>query len=155
MIEEILKELINQMEKQQTYVLRDIRKNAWDCAIGLVNAQLILLKKFHKTATGGNQVSFDQVIQHRTDAIHNTLDKKAKEYASDTDRFHNFRVAARINKTTPERALKGMMLKHEVSVLDMIENPHVLSEERINEKIGDNINYLILLEGLLKERLNE
>lgn len=155
MIEKILKDLINQMEKQQTYVLRDTRKSTWDSAIGLVNAQLILLKKSRKTATGGSPFNFDQVVQERTDAIHNTLAMKAKEYASTTDRFHNFRVAARMNKTTPERALKGMMLKHEVSVSGMIENPHILPEEMINEKIGDNINYLILLEGLLKERLNE
>jgi len=109
--------------------------------------------KSDEAATSGNQFFFDQVVQHRIDAIHNILSMKAKEYASKTDRFHNFRVAARKMNTTPEIALQGMMAKHEVAVLDMIEAPESVTEEMINEKIGDNINYLILLEGLLKERL--
>ena len=146
----ILNVLVKQMKLRLARSNSRIAVDTWDRAIGLVRNCIIK----NETATGGNQVSFDQVVQERTDAIHNILSMKAKEYASDTDRFHNFRVAARMNKTTPERVLKGMMLKHEVSVLDMIENPHVLSEEMINEKIGDNINYLILLEGLLKERIS-
>ena len=127
-----MKELIKKLEKMSK---RDIensrgrfsdtaRGETWDKVIGLVRSCIK-----NEIATGGNQVSFDQVVQERTDAIHNTLCMKAKEYASKTDRFHNFKVAARINKTTPEQALKGMMVKHEVSVSDMIENPHVLSEK--------------------------
>ena len=52
-----------------------------------------------------------------------------------------------------------MMLKHEVSVLDLVEwsesEPTRITEELIDEKIGDNINYLILLEGMLKHRIKK
>ena len=111
-------------------------------------------RKESEIATGGNQISFDQVVENRIKQIRSILCKKAKEYASKTDRFHNFRVAARKMNTTPEIALQGMMAKHEVAVLDMINDPSKATEEMIDEKIGDNINYLILLEGLLKERIN-
>ena len=100
-----------------------------------------------------NAEQFNKIVDARCDKIKATLTKKAGEYASDTDRFHNFTVAARMIDTTPEKALKGMMLKHEVSVMDLIEwadvAPEKLTEALIDEKIGDNINYLLLLEGLL------
>lgn len=99
---------------------------------------------------------FDEIVDARLEKIKNILGAKAEEYASVDDRFHNFNVAGRISGITPEKALYGMMLKHEVSVIDLIEmadiDPSKLNESLIDEKIGDNINYLILLEGLLKQR---
>lgn len=99
---------------------------------------------------------FEKILNSRLEKIRSTLAKKAKEYASDSDCFHNFTIAGRIAGTTPEKALYGMMLKHEVSVIDLIElagsKPEKLNKELIDEKIGDNINYLILLEGLLRQR---
>jgi len=84
---------------------------------------------------------------------------KAEEYATDGDRYHNFNVAGKILGATPERALIGMWMKHLVSVLDLVEwidfRPEKLNEEIINEKIGDAINYLILLEGMLNRRVKK
>ena len=103
-------------------------------------------------------IDFDRVIEDRLVKIKETLIEKGQEYSSELDRFHNFRAAGRRSNTTPEQALMGMMAKHEVSVLDLVEwartgNP-TLSVKMIDQKIGDNINYLILLEGLLLERLD-
>ena len=104
-------------------------------------------------------VNFNDIIAVRVSKIQQVLYKKAEEYATTGDRFHNFRVAARINNETPERALLGMWIKHFISVLDMIDwidqCPKKITLELIDEKIGDNINYLILLEGLLLERLSQ
>jgi hypothetical protein len=44
-----------------------------------------------------------------------------------------------------------MATKHLVSVMDMVESGDEYDPEYIYEKIGDMINYLILLEGLLKD----
>lgn len=100
-------------------------------------------------------MNFDQLVDERCNAIKETLINKAKEYASDQDRFHNFNVVARIFDTTPEKALMGMMAKQLVSVMDMVEwtdsDPTKLSRQIIDEKINDSICYLILLEGLLKD----
>lgn len=112
---------------------------------------------------------FDKVLKRRIALIRKILQQKGDEYAGDKDRLHNFKRAAEIDETTPEAALKGMWLKQLVSVLDIIkkitdENKKiglnfVLSPEHVNvtqklvdEKIGDAINYLILLEALIKER---
>ena len=102
---------------------------------------------------------FNDILAQRLRKIQNVLGKKAEEYARGGDRFHNFRVAARIKNETPERALLGIWMKHIVSVLDLIDwiesSPEKITLELIDEKIGDNINYLILLEGLLMERLDK
>jgi hypothetical protein len=49
------------------------------------------------------------------------------------------------------------MLKHIVSVFDLVQwadtEGDMLTEAVIDEKIGDTINYLILLEGLLLRRI--
>lgn len=99
---------------------------------------------------------FEFIVEQRCCAIVDTLKIKAKEYATE-NRFHNFDVAARKRNTTPEDALMGMKIKHDVSVDDLVElaknSPEKLNLSIINEKIGDSINYLVLLEGLLKRRL--
>lgn len=100
---------------------------------------------------------FDKLVQERCDAIKETLANKAFEYATEKSRFHNFEVAARKRNTTPEEALMGMKVKHDVSVDDLVEwaknSPEKLNGHIINEKVGDSINYLVLLEGLLKRKV--
>jgi len=99
---------------------------------------------------------FDKIVNERTGKIKSILINKAKEYATNADRYHNFNIAGRILDISPERALIGMWMKHMVSVLDLVEwvdwEPAKLTTEIIDEKIGDAINYLILLEGMLQSR---
>ena len=102
---------------------------------------------------GDDTIDFNDIVENRCSQIKAVLQKKAGEYARESNRFHNFDKAAVRLQTTPEKALRGMMEKHAVSVDDMIENPENVTIEIINEKIGDNINYLILLEGLLIRRI--
>lgn len=101
---------------------------------------------------------FDILLNSRIEKIKSVLQSKAKEYAK-TDRLHNFKIAAEINKQTPERALWGMFMKHFVSVKDLVDDletiPILPNEKVIDEKIGDAINYLILLEALFIERLKK
>ena len=98
---------------------------------------------------------FNEIVEARCEKIKKVLVKKAAEYSSDTDRLHNFKVASRINDETPEKALWGMMAKHLVSILDIVaatRGGRRPSAELRDEKVGDAINYLILLEALLIEQ---
>ena len=84
------------------------------------------------------------------------LGPKDVEYSRGGDKLYNFKRAAMFGKTTPEKALLGMWIKHLVSIIDIAqeiddESP-LPSPELISEKISDNINYLFLLEGLIEER---
>ena len=97
---------------------------------------------------------FDEIINKRLDRCSQVLCKKSEEYATD-DKLHNFKVAATLQNCSPITALAGMMCKHTVSVYDLIqdnENGKVISPEMWDEKIGDSINYLLLLTALIEEQ---
>lgn len=101
-----------------------------------------------------NTKDFNKVIEDRLSLCKSVLCRKADEYATD-DRLHNFKVAANLQGCTPEKALAGMMCKHTVSVYDLIndlENGKCATREMWDEKIGDSLNYLLLLTALLDER---
>lgn len=98
-------------------------------------------------------MNFGEVLEHRIEHTRLTLKAKAVEYSHNTDRYHNFNVAARISNCTPEKALWGMAMKHLVSIIDIVDAVDRGEKVDLNmadEKIGDLVNYLILLDGLLK-----
>ncbi len=101
---------------------------------------------------------FDAVVERRLELIKKILLTKRAEYAPDGgDRLHNFARASEMLRCTKEKALIGMWTKHIVSLLDIVDNVETKepSRELIEEKIGDAINYLILLEAMLKERIEQ
>lgn len=97
------------------------------------------------------QVILDKVLA----CTKSTLGKKAKEYSFNSDRLSNFKDAARMSGQTPLQALNGFMLKHRVAFEDYIRCD--ASNVSIplgwwQEKIFDQINYLILAWALVLER---
>ena len=94
---------------------------------------------------------FNKVVEGQLDRIKNVLIRKAAEYNLDEDRLSVFKHAAALSEETPEQALYGFMLKHIISVTDMINSKDSYSQELWNEKITDICNYLILLQGLLRD----
>jgi hypothetical protein len=101
-----------------------------------------------------NNDTFSEKIGEWLEHIHDTLQCKGAEYAKDDDRLHNFHQAAAIMRTTPEKALLGMLAKHLVSVIDEIQKPTRAwaSAGWRDEKIGDCICYLLLLACLWEEK---
>lgn len=103
-----------------------------------------------------NTDDFNKVVQERFDKCKEVLGRKGNEYSNNNDRLYNFKIAAKIQGGSPEKALLGMMVKHLVSVIDIINyvDKYNLSvnDDLIDEKLGDTINYIVLLEGLIKER---
>jgi len=76
-------------------------------------------------------------MQDHTVAV---LTAKAAEYATD-DRLHNFKAAAALQRETPVKALGGMMVKHTVSVYDLIHDHEAGADIPIDlwaEKITDS-----------------
>ena len=100
---------------------------------------------------------FEEILEERLQSIKDTLGLKAIEYVRNEDRLHNFNVAAEIENHTREDVIWGMALKHFVSFKDMlydIRNDAIPDEQTINEKLGDLINYFILIECSIKNKLN-
>lgn len=76
---------------------------------------------------------------------------KATEYATE-DRLHNFKVAAELEQVPAVQALAGMMAKHTVSVYDMCKSGKEYPLALWEEKITDHINYLLLLNALIRDK---
>ena len=98
---------------------------------------------------------FDRLLEERLVLARKTLKSKGVEYTPDSNRLHNFDRAAVMRKTTPEDVLMGMKVKHTVSLEDILES--IKKGERppmelIEEKIGDEINYWLILEIIIKRR---
>jgi len=55
-----------------------------------------------------NGTDFNNIAEKRLSKCKSILVSKNKEYSSDTDRLHNFKVAGRVSGVTPEKALLGM-----------------------------------------------
>jgi hypothetical protein len=101
-----------------------------------------------------NATNFNQHLTYMQNLTANTLIAKAREYASDEDRLHNFKIAGPLQTRTPIGALGGFMAKHTISIYDMICGTDKGADFPLDmweEKIKDHINYLFLLWGLVNE----
>ena len=104
-----------------------------------------------------NSEELNKIIDERIQKIKDTLQSKAVEYASDSERLNNFIKGSKRTGQSRERVLEGYRLKHEISISDIVEGidlGQLPTKEALQEKIGDSINYLILLEASVTERIN-
>lgn len=86
--------------------------------------------------------------------IKGVMCSKSAEYARNNDKLHNFKKAAKMSGKTPIECLRGMMLKHDVSIEDMLDDlilGKTFSQELWQEKLHDKINYMFLLWAILFE----
>jgi len=110
---------------------------------------------------------FEKLLKVVIGRIPTTLASKSAEYSTDSDKLYNFKRSGERLRVTPERALMGMAEKHYTSITDIVDKieaenqavglqriirPRFLTKKKLEEKITDGINYLILLEALIKER---
>lgn len=100
---------------------------------------------------------FDRLVDRRFAACRRVLVEKGQEYVRGDDRLQNFRDEAALLRCTPAFACLSKLSKHLTSVVDMV---HDLDagvahpDDRWDEKVGDAVNYLVLLEAVVKERKN-
>lgn len=123
------------------YVL-DVDDGKWSWDVRLFESVEVRPKTY--------QEHIEDMIEHCKDM----LLKKHTEYATEDD-FHNFNVAAALQSVTPQQALVGMMDKHVVSVHDLVNEQAEGREiplDKWKEKIGDNINYLLILWAIVNMR---
>ena len=101
--------------------------------------------------------AFNKLTRKLLNTCINTLIYKGKEYSVDNDKLYNFKRAGAMLDQHPAQALRGMKAKHDISVLDIIEqvaNGQLPTKELLEEKIKDSINYLILLYAIIIEEID-
>lgn len=99
---------------------------------------------------------FNHILEHRLCKIRDVLASKANEYASD-DILHNFKsgIGEIVTNESPALVCWGYMRKHLQSVYDIASGLKPATPAAVDEKIGDAINYMILLEAILLEQQSE
>lgn len=104
-----------------------------------------------------NYKRFNKLLKKRLAQITTVLESKSVEYSTTSDKLYNFKRAAEVMRCSDTRALWGMYMKHFVSIQDIIEKIDNSGDyppvELLEEKIGDAINYMILLEAIIKEKI--
>ena len=94
---------------------------------------------------------FERACRQQVDRCMGVLMTKQKEYATDDDRLHNFHAGSGLTGRTSEQVCGGFLLKHIISIFDMIESGENYSLDIWNEKITDAINYLLLLRAIVED----
>jgi hypothetical protein len=98
---------------------------------------------------------FEKVFELQVAMCRTILVEKAREYADDTDRLRNFKIAAGLLETTPRAAVAGMLAKHIVSLYDLMLADICADTIKWDEKITDAMNYLILLRACTVEEIEQ
>lgn len=104
---------------------------------------------------------FERVVSKRLERCKELLMIKGKEYVRNGDKLHNFRRASEMRRHSKLEALQGMNDKHLISWLDLIDDlkdPEIaknITVEYVNEKLGDIINYFLIAEVVVYDRLME
>jgi hypothetical protein len=98
------------------------------------------------------------VVQRRVQLIKDVLETKNSEYADKDDVFKAFTESLPLSFHDTKQAVAWeFMVKHLQSIKMIIETKSktgkIPDEKMLEEKIGDAINYLILIEGMFKEEM--
>lgn len=101
-----------------------------------------------------NNQEFAEVVKDQLEHCQSLLIAKGREYSTEQDKLHNFKVSAELQGVSQRQALGGMMSKHTVSIYDMIQSPNDFPLPTWDEKITDHINYLLLLQAIVIEERN-
>ena len=96
---------------------------------------------------------FNEIVKEQLTRCENLLISKGDEYAMTDDRLSAFKKAGALQGQTMLQAALGMLAKHLVSVVDMIQdkNPKRFGLDRWNEKLTDAINYLLIMRAIIEE----
>ena len=94
---------------------------------------------------------FNTSVENITDNMKKTLMSKAIEYANETDRLHNFKTIAQFVGITPAQVAIVLLLKNFTSLKDKIFDGSELKEDFVNEKLGDTLCYLTLLNSVISD----
>lgn len=99
---------------------------------------------------------FQELVERRAKLTWKVLVKKGKEYATTDRAMDSFHEQADMSMhSEPTSVAWELMVKHLYSVRRMIseyeETGQLPTDYMLDEKIGDAINYLILIEALFRE----
>ena len=117
----------------------------------------LVAEKFVEASEAKPQLTKEEsIIENRLANTRHLMIVKGKEYQRNGDKLHNFRRAAEMQRSNMPRVLHGMLQKHIVSYYDMLDDIDLgkkISDDYIDQKIGDIVVYFLLQEVAIKEEV--
>jgi hypothetical protein len=101
---------------------------------------------------------FDQMVDKTLNKIREIIITKGKEYRRNNNPFHNFDEGSKRTGLIREKVLDGMLLKHEISISDIIndlEKGILPNIDTVEEKFNDNLIYLILKKASIIDKIEQ
>jgi hypothetical protein len=99
---------------------------------------------------------FEKRVNDTLEKIKLLLITKGKEYRRENNPFHNFERGSLMTNEPREKVLKGFLLKHIISVDDIINDldKGVLPQEaKVEEKYNDILVYYLIQKCMILDRL--
>ena len=99
---------------------------------------------------------FEDVVTDTLKQCQDTMLIKGREYRRNNNPFHNFDKGVEISGQIREEVIWGFALKHFISIQDIrsdLREGKLPSEELLNEKYGDMINYLLIEKASIAARI--
>jgi hypothetical protein len=97
------------------------------------------------------QQEFQTIQKQIFDEVLQMCVTKGQEYASNSDRFSNFKEVAKDIGINPVQVLMVFVTKHIRSIEQYVRTGKTLSNETTHSRIIDIITYMTLLEGLIRD----
>lgn len=101
---------------------------------------------------------FEQIVDKTLNRIKEIIIIKGKEYRRNNNPFHNFDEGSKRTGLIREKVLDGMLLKHEISISDIIndlEKGILPNIDTVEEKFNDNLIYLILKKASIIDKIEQ
>ena len=97
------------------------------------------------------QERFNEIVEETLKKCTDLLVVKQAEYNLTADRFDSFKRGAGLTGWKPDQVLLGYLTKHLSSMIEMINSDKQFTREKVDEKLGDILNYILLLRGLWED----
>ena len=101
---------------------------------------------------------FEQIVDKTLNRIKEIIIIKGKEYRRNNNPFHNFDEGSKRTGLIREKVLDGMLLKHEISISDIINDLEIgilPNIDTVEEKFNDNLIYLILKKASIIDKIEQ
>ena len=99
---------------------------------------------------------FNKIINDQLEICKNTLTSKSNEYNQDIDeRLDCFKMGSNLSGLSMKKVLEGFMIKHTISIYQMLQENKEYDLDKWTEKITDHINYLLILKAIIIEESKE
>ena len=102
-----------------------------------------------------NKKQFFKELETTYKACLSTSRKKNHDYAGDTNPFKNFELCEYLGVCSTETGILVRICDKISRIANLLEKERQVKDEKLEDTIEDNINYLAILKAFIKSKQND